>query len=222
MFAGGDRRPLSQVRNVSNGTANSAANSSCLRPTARRRSLNSPMTSAQCHQWRPEVKRPPACVAGDREPISGVATQLVNALLVEHSAKSSIVNSRRCGANSQDRSLFSMNLRLKISRPQELANSLGNGAPGRARTCDPRLRRPPVQDRQSMLIPRGLGILNRLLHSGYAGAATIGSLKQILASSYAFPRESESRVITDRLHRPKAGAAFALVTTPGGKPTVLT
>src|SRR6266566_1904707 len=35
-----------------------------------------------------------------------------------------------------------MNVRLKIFSRTKSANSLGKSAPGRTRTCDPRLRRP--------------------------------------------------------------------------------
>ena len=40
--------------------------------------------------------------------------------------------------------VFSMDVRPKISRRSKSAISLGNGTPGRIRTCDPRLRRPRV------------------------------------------------------------------------------
>ena len=38
------------------------------------------------------------------------------------------------------RALCSMKLRLQVFLPAKSANSLENGAPGRTRTCDPRLR----------------------------------------------------------------------------------
>jgi hypothetical protein len=58
------------------------------------------------------AKRPPACVAGDQRHFRRGAAILENARFEKCSAKSSIANLRRCGANSRDRSLFSMKLRL--------------------------------------------------------------------------------------------------------------
>jgi len=52
-----------------------------------------------------------------------------------------------CGAHSRDRSLFSTCVRRESSRDLNIANSLGNCAPGRSRTCDPRLRRPAPPSR---------------------------------------------------------------------------
>ena len=48
-----------------------------------------------------------------------------------------------------------MNIRLAIFRLWKSENSLENGAPGRARTCDPRLRRPvlyPAELRARMAV----------------------------------------------------------------------
>jgi hypothetical protein len=53
-----------------------------------------------------------------------------------------IADSQECGAHSQDRSLFSICVRQEIFSRVKSSNSLGKSAPGRTRTCDPRLRRP--------------------------------------------------------------------------------
>ncbi len=55
-------------------------------------------------------------------------------------------SSRRSGEEKADRSLFSIRLRSSFCEFAECANSLGNGAPGRIRTCDPRLERPMIID----------------------------------------------------------------------------
>src|SRR5450759_3009390 len=74
--------------------------------------------------------------------LSRMAYMLLDSVRRELLGESPISNSEECGAHSPDRSLCSMKLRLRFFLRAKSANSLGNGAPGRTRTCDPRLRRP--------------------------------------------------------------------------------
>src|ERR1035437_7020578 len=73
--------------------------------------------------------------------LSRMAYILLDSVRRELLGESPISNSEECGAHSPDRSLCSMKLRLRFFLRAKSANSLGNGAPGRTRTCDPRLRR---------------------------------------------------------------------------------
>ena len=76
--------------------------------------------------------------------LSRMAYMLLDSVRRELLGESPISNSEECGAHSPDRSLCSMKLRLRFFLRAKSANSLGNGAPGRTRTCDPRLRRAVV------------------------------------------------------------------------------
>jgi hypothetical protein len=84
-----------------------------------------------------DVKRPPAYLAGDR------FIQLSYRASFAISERTELLNEieeAECGGKSRDRSLFSICVRQEISSGSKRAISLGNGAPDRTRTCDPRLR----------------------------------------------------------------------------------
>ena len=113
--AGTARRPLSHVRKVSRGTDSSAANSRCPSPVARRRSRTSSMLRTRCHSRRRSPSDLRHVMAGDQRQFRAGVNRLKCATvqIAQGNRRSRIL--RSSGANSQDRSLFSMKLRLRIS-----------------------------------------------------------------------------------------------------------
>ena len=138
MRAGSGRRPLSHVRNVSNDTANNAANSLCLRSTARLRSRSLLIQPTRCHRSRLHVNRPPASMTGDPWPFRRLATTLTNARCANSSGKSSIVKLRRCGATSQDRSLCSSSMVQLMEVPGDRSKLAAAGTGWRRAERSPR------------------------------------------------------------------------------------
>jgi len=109
--AGTARRPLSHVRKVSRGTHSSSANSRCPSPVARRRSRTSYKLRTRCHSRRrspSDLRHVWPVISGSFAAERQSSEKRAGKLLRE----SPIANLWRCGANSRDRSLFSMKLRL--------------------------------------------------------------------------------------------------------------